>query len=146
MKQGNNSKDNTHIEITHAKAITTVHKYVPVVYDEPKEGPTLVKGHLEESFNGDINGVGVVDTLQATNNANGSSNFTGIQRITGKIGEKDGTFLLQVTGTIEKKIVQCDWFVIPKSGTGQLTGLHGEGGFQANLGEGGEVYLDYWFE
>jgi len=29
---------------------------------------------------------------------------------------------------------------------GRLTGLRGEGGFRANLGEGAEVHLDYWFE
>jgi hypothetical protein len=35
---------------------------------------------------------------------------------------------------------------IPGSGTGQLIGLRGEGGFRANLGEGAQVHLDYWFE
>ena len=39
-----------------------------------------------------------------------------------------------------------DWFVIPGSGTGGLAGLRGEGGFRANLGEGAQVHLDYWFE
>jgi Bacterial regulatory helix-turn-helix protein, lysR family len=28
----------------------------------------------------------------------------------------------------------------------QLAGLRGEGGFRANLGEGAQVHLDYWFE
>jgi hypothetical protein len=32
------------------------------------------------------------------------------------------------------------------SGTGELTGLRGEGGFRANLGESAQVHLDYWFE
>ncbi len=146
MKHNNNSKDNTRNKVTHAKATTTVHKYEPTVYDEPKEGPTLIKSHLEESFNGDIKGNAVVETLQAANNADESSGFVGIQRVTGKIGEQEGTFVLQVTGTIERKIVRSDWFVIPGSGTRELTGLRGEGGFRANLGEGGKVYLDYWFE
>ena len=146
MNHDNNSKDNTHNEVTRTKAITTVHKYEPMVYDAPGEGPTLIRSHLEESFTGDINGEGVVETLQATNNADESSTFVGIQRIIGKMGEKQGTFLLQVAGTIKNKIVRCDWVVISGSGTNELTGLHGEGGFTANLGEGGEVHLDYWFE
>jgi hypothetical protein len=37
-------------------------------------------------------------------------------------------------------------FVIPGSGTGGLAGLRGEGGFTANLGEGADITLDYWFE
>ncbi len=146
MKNGHNSEDNKHHEVTHAKATTAVHKYKATVYDEPKEGPTLAKGHLEERFNGDIEGDGVVETLQATNKADGSSTFVGIQRITGKIGKKEGAFLFQVSGKTEKKIVTSNWFVIPGSGTGQLSGLRGEGGFEAHLGEGGEAHLDYWFE
>jgi hypothetical protein len=36
--------------------------------------------------------------------------------------------------------------VIPGSGTGQLAGLRGEGGFRASLGESAQVNLNYWFE
>ena len=146
MKQFSNSKENTHKGTTHAKATTTVYKYEPVIYDDPKEGPALVKAHLEESFTGDIKADGVVEILQATNHANESSVLVGIERMTGKIGEKQGSFLLQIAGKIEGKAIKCDWFVIPGSGTGQLTGLRGEGGFEAKLGKGGECYLDYWFE
>jgi Protein of unknown function (DUF3224) len=49
-------------------------------------------------------------------------------------------------GVVRDEIVSGDWFVIAGSGTGELTGLRGEGGFRANLGEGAEVHLDYWFE
>jgi hypothetical protein len=47
---------------------------------------------------------------------------------------------------VADNIVSGDWFVIPKSGTGDLGGLRGTGGFRANLGEGAQVHLDYWFE
>jgi hypothetical protein len=53
---------------------------------------------------------------------------------------------LRNAGTVQDNIVSGDWFVIPRSGTGQLAGLRGTGGFRANLGEGARVYLDYWFE
>jgi hypothetical protein len=42
--------------------------------------------------------------------------------------------------------VSGDWFVIPGSGTGQLAGLRGTGGFRAGLGEGTQAHLAYWFE
>jgi hypothetical protein len=35
---------------------------------------------------------------------------------------------------------------VPGSGTGELRGLRGEGGFEAQLGEGANITLDYWFE
>src|SRR5712691_1954790 len=72
--------------------------------------------------------------------------FVGIERITGAVGGRAGTFLLQDAGTVQGNIVSGDWFVIPGSGTGQLAGLRGEGGFRANLGEGAQVHLDYWFD
>jgi Protein of unknown function (DUF3224) len=42
--------------------------------------------------------------------------------------------------------VSGDWFVVPGSGTGELAGLRGEGGFTAELGQGADITLDYWFE
>ena len=51
-----------------------------------------------------------------------------------------------IAGTVQDNLVSGDWFVIPGSGTGQLAGLRGEGGFRTNLGEGAQVHLDYWFE
>jgi hypothetical protein len=130
---------------THASAVITVHKYEPDAYDEPAEGPVLTRIHVEESFAGDISGDGVVEFLQAAA-ADGSASFVGIERIAGTLGGRTGTFLLQDAGTVQGSIVSGEWFVIPGSGTGQLAGLRGEGGFRANLGEGAQVHLDYWFE
>ena len=130
---------------TSAKAIITVHKYEPTPYEEPTDGLTLTKIHVEESFSGDIEGDGAVEFLQAAR-PDGSASFVGIERVSGKIAGKSGTFLLQDAGTVEGKVVSGNWFVVPKSGTGELNGLRGEGGFRANLGESAEVHLDYWFE
>jgi hypothetical protein len=130
---------------TRADAVITVRKYEPSAYDESAEGPALTRIHVEESFSGDITGDGAVEFLQAAQ-ANGSASFVGIERVVGAIGGRRGTFLLQDAGTVQDSIVSGDWFVIAGSGTGQLAGLRGEGGFRANLGEGAQVHLDYWFE
>jgi hypothetical protein len=126
-------------------AVITVKKYEPAAYEEPTEGPALMRIHVEESFSGDIEGDGVVEFLQAAR-ADGSASFVGIERVMGKVAGKEGTFLLQDAGTVEGNVVSGEWFVVPGSGTGQLTGLRGTGGFRANLGEGAEVHLDHWFE
>lgn len=128
-----------------AKATITVQKYEPAEYDSPAEGPVLSRIHVEESFNGDIEAKGVVEFLQAAL-ADGSASFVGIERVTGTIAGKQGTFLLQDAGTVTGNVVSGDWFVVPGSGTGELSGLRGEGGFRANLGQGADVHLDYWFE
>jgi len=130
---------------TRASAVITVQKYEPSAYEEPAEGPVLTRIHVEESFSGDIAGAGVVEFLQAAG-PDGTASFVGIERVTGTIGGREGTFLLQDAGTVTDNIVSGDWFVIPGSGTGGLAGLRGEGGFRANLGENAQVRLDYWFE
>lgn len=128
-----------------ANAVITVHKYEPGVYDEPADGPVLSRIHVEESFSGDIEGDGVVEFLQAAR-ADGSASFVGIERVSGTVGGRQGTFLLQDAGTVEGNLVSGEWFVVPGSGTAQLAGLRGTGGFRANLGEGAQVHLDFWFE
>ena len=130
---------------TRADAVITVHKYEPAAYFVPADGPVLTRIHVEESFSGDISGDGVVEFLQAAR-ADGSAIFVGIERVTGTVGGRRGTFLLQDAGTVADGIVSGDWFVVPGSGTGGLAGLRGEGGFRADLGEGAQVHLDYWFE
>ena len=130
---------------THANAVITVRKYEPSAYDEQAEDPALTRIHVEESFSGDISGNGLAEFLQAAR-ADGSASFVGIERVTGAVAGREGTFLLQDAGTVQDNIVSGDWFVIPGSGTGKLAGLRGTGGFRANLGEGAQVHLDYWFE
>jgi hypothetical protein len=128
-----------------ANAVITVHTYEPVAYEQPAKGPALVRIHVQERFSGDIQGDGVVEFLQAAR-GDGSANFVGIERVTGRVAGRQGTFLLQDAGTVEGNIVSGEWFVVPGSGTGELAGLRGTGGFRANLGEGAQVHLDYWFE
>jgi Protein of unknown function (DUF3224) len=48
--------------------------------------------------------------------------------------------------TLRGTTVSGDWFVVPGSGTGELAGLRGEGGFTAELGHRADITLDYWFE
>jgi uncharacterized protein DUF3224 len=42
--------------------------------------------------------------------------------------------------------IKARWFVVPGSGTGDLSGLRGEGGFEGDFGKGSDGTLDYWFE
>ena len=133
------------ISKTRAEAVITVHEYQPVSYETPADGPSLTRIHVEEAFSGDIEGDGVVEFLQAAR-ADGSASFVGIERVTGAVAGRTGSFLLQDSGTVTGSVVAGDWFVVPGSGTGELAGLRGEGGFRANLGEGAQVHLDYWFE
>jgi len=131
---------------THATGRIEVHTYEPTVYDNGVEGgPDLTEIHVSESFIGDITGDGIARFLQ-TARPDGSASFVGIERVSGAIGDRHGSFVLQDAGTLEGSTVSGQWFVVAGSGTGQLAGLRGEGGFTAELGQNAEISLDYWFE
>jgi hypothetical protein len=133
------------MERTHATGKIDVKTYEPTPYDQPVEGPALVRIHVVETFSGDIQGEGVATFLQVTRGEDEAS-FVGAERVTGRLAGRSGTFVLQDEGTLKGSTVSGTWFVVPGSGTGELAGLRGEGGFTAELGQGAEITLDYWFE
>ena len=68
------------------------------------------------------------------------------ERVTGTLGGRSGSFVLQGVGTWEEGVARTTWTVVPGSGTGQLTGLRGEGGIEAAGGQAEITYrLDYDF-
>jgi hypothetical protein len=69
-----------------------------------------------------------------------------MQRFLGKLGGRKGTFVLQGAETVENGRIKATWFVVPGSGTEELAGLRGEGGFTGEFGKGSKATLDYWFE
>ncbi len=122
-----------------------VKTYEPQAYEEPADGPNLVEIHVTETFSGDIEGEGQVRFLQ-TVRKDGSASFVGVERVTGTLAGRRGSFVLQDAGTLEGSTVKGDWFVVPGSGTGELVGLRGEGGFTAELGQHAAITLEYRFE
>jgi Protein of unknown function (DUF3224) len=132
-------------ERTHASGTIDVKTYEPTPYDQPAEGPALVRIHVVEDFSGGIQGEGVAEFLQTTRGEDEAS-FVGVERVTGTLAGNSGTFVLQDEGTLKGSTVSGNWFVVPGSGTGGLRGLRGEGGFTAQLGQRADITLDYWFE
>lgn len=132
--------------MTTATGAISVTTWQPQPYDEPAEGPALVRIHVEEQFSGDVVGQGVATFLQVLQ-ADGAAAFCAVERISGSIGDRSGTFVVQDSGTLAADgSVTGTWTVVPGSGTGGLVGLRGEGGFEAALGQNAAFTLTYWFE
>jgi hypothetical protein len=122
-----------------------VQTYEPQTFDTSADGPNLVEIHVTETFKGDIDAQGQARFLQ-TARQDGSASFVGIERVTGTLAGRNGSFVLQDVGTLEGTRVKGEWFVVPGSGTGELAGLRGEGGFEAELGQHASITLEYRFE
>ena len=128
---------------TRAKAGIEVTEWEPEPFDEAETGPKLVRIKVRETFSGDISGTGRPAILQALS-ADGSASFVALERVTGSVGGRSGSFVLQDTGAVAADgTVTGEWFVVAGSGTGQLAGLSGAGGFTARLGEHAEAWIDY---
>src|SRR5579859_4641321 len=121
-------------ERTPARGTIAVKTYEPTTYYQHGAAASLVEIHVTEDFSGDISGSGTVRFLQALR-PDGSAAFCGIERVVGTLAGRGGSFLLQDTGTLTGNVVSGTWFVIPGSADGDLNGLRGEGGFQAELGQ-----------
>ena len=128
----------------HARATITVQSSEATPYDETVS-PALVEIHLNETFRGDIDGESTVRALEVRRDDH-SANMVSMQRFRGKLGGRQGTFVLQGSELIEHGKIKATWFVVPRSGTGELSNLRGQGGFEGDFGKGSEGSLDYWFE
>jgi len=101
---------------------------------------TISEVNVTEQFSGNLIGVGAVRFIMV-NEPDGAAHFTGMERFLGKLGERNGSFIFQNSGTLKEGELRSVWRVIPGSGTEELTGLRGEGTCDPN----GYV-LEYWFE
>src|SRR3954464_7764296 len=97
--------------------------------------PALMELRLSETFSGDIDGESPVRALQVLRDDH-SASLVSVQRFRGKLGGRQGTFVLQGSEIVENGKITATWFVVPGSGTGDLAGLRGEGGFKGHFGKG----------
>lgn len=81
---------------------------------------------IDKQFRGDLEGTSQGEMLMAGTEVPGSAGYTAIERVSGKLRGRAGTFLLQHFAVMSKGVLG-DWMVavIPDSGTGELKGLKG---------------------
>jgi hypothetical protein len=127
-----------------AEATITVQSSEAKSYDQTA-GPALVEIRITETFTGDIEGTSTVRALQVQRDDR-SASLVSLQRFCGRLRGRRGTFVLQGSEIVEKGKIKATWFVVPRSGTDELSGLRGEGGFEGHFGKASAGTLDYWFE
>ncbi len=127
-----------------AESRITVHASEAEPYDQTSI-PTLVEVRLSETFTGDIDAESTVRALQVRHDE-GAATMVSVQRVRGKLHGRQGSFVLQGAECIENGKIKATWCVVPGSGTGELVGLRGEGGFDGDFGTASVGTLDYWFE
>jgi hypothetical protein len=93
-------------------------------YDEV-EGVTLARASLEKRFRGGLDATSQVQMLGARTPVEGSAGYVAIERVTGELDGRTGTFVLQHSGVMTRGARALTVTVVPDSGTGALRGLAG---------------------
>jgi Protein of unknown function (DUF3224) len=127
---------------TSASATFTLDGWDEAPYEELADGRKLTRASVKQTFSGDIDGAGAVEWLMAYR-PDATADYVGLQRITGTLGGRSGTFVLSTEGTFDGQEAAGTWTVLAGSGTEELTGLTGTGTFSAPSGGEPTVSLDY---
>jgi hypothetical protein len=94
---------------------------------EDKAGdPTVGRMSIDKQFHGPLEATSKGQMLTAMTTVEGSAGYVAIERITGTLDGRTGTFALQHSATMTRGVPQLSITVVPDSGTGQLVGLAGK--------------------
>jgi Protein of unknown function (DUF3224) len=104
-------------------------------YGEGEGLPKMTRAAVAKAFTGDIAGDGHVEYLMVYR-SDGRATFVGLERVVGTVAGKAGSFVLQRTGMFENGEAKESYSVVPGTGTGELSGLRGEG--TSSVGHGME--------
>lgn len=127
--------------MTRATADCAFASWDETTYDEIDGRPKMTRVRVLNRYTGDIEGEGTLDYLM-TYGADVVS-YCGYERIVGRLGGREGTFVLEHHGRYANGAADTTWVVAPGSGTGALAGLRGTGGFLGKHEQPTPVYLDY---
>jgi hypothetical protein len=100
-------------------------KLSPQGPDDKVEGSTLGRMTLDKQFNGDLEATAKGQMLVAGTDVKNSAGYVAIERITGTLHGRSGSFVLQHSGVMTRGAPQQSITVVPDSGSGQLAGLAG---------------------
>src|SRR5258705_4115899 len=92
------------------------------------EGVDAVVGRMsiDKQFKGELEGSSKGQMLMASTSTQASAGYVAIEKVTGTLGGRRGTFYLQHGGTMTRGVGELKITVIPDSGTDQLVGLKGK--------------------
>ena len=115
-------------------------KITPIATDTPAEGSPLGRMSIDKQFHGDLEATSTGQMLTAGTSIKNSAGYVAIERVTGSLHGKTGTFALQHNATMNRGAGALNIVVVPDSGTGELTGLSGNLSIEITGGKHGYVF------
>ncbi len=108
----------------------------------PGPGEGLSRFSMDKEIHGGLEGTSKGEMIAGGDYSLGTAGYVAMERVTGTLEGKAGSFSLQHTATMNGKALDMDIVVTPGSGTGELKGITGT--FRITIKDGQHFYdLDY---
>ena len=99
---------------------------IPQPSEEKQEGLTpLGRMLIEKQFHGDLVAASRGQMLTGMTEVKGSGVYVAVERVTGSLHGRTGSFILHHLGLVVRGVPQLSVSVVPDSGTGELAGIAG---------------------
>jgi hypothetical protein len=109
----------------------------------PTDGSQLIEGigrmAIDKQYHGELEATGQGQMLTAGTAIKNSAGYVAVERVTGVLKGRKGSFMLQHNGIMNRGQPSLVITVIPDSGTDQLDGIRGTMSIRI---EGGKHYYD----
>jgi hypothetical protein len=89
------------------------------------EGANLGRLSIDKQFHGELSATSQGEMLSAMSEVKGSAGYVALERVSGTLHGRSGSFVLQHNATMTRGEPYLNIIVVPDSGTADLTGLAG---------------------
>ena len=100
-------------------------KLAPLEPANKTEDNSLGRMSIDKQFHGDLEASSKGEMLTAGTAVKGSAGYVAIERVSGSLHGRTGSFILQHNATMNRGTPQLNIIVVPDSGTSQLAGITG---------------------
>ncbi|MBA3335199.1 MAG: DUF3224 domain-containing protein [Acidobacteria bacterium] len=113
-------------------------------FDETPDNPTLSRGTVKKTFDGEFKGESVGEILMYSA-VNGSAGYTIMDKVSGELRGRAGSFVIMHGAThTPEETSRAGGIIAPNSGTGELRGISGTVEFKSDE-NGKSIILDFAF-
>jgi hypothetical protein len=112
-------------DVTHHARGTFEVKLAPQTDEGVAPEELLARLTIDKRFQGDLEATSKGQMLSASTAVKGSAGYVAIERVTGTLAGRRGSFVLQHSGTMTRGAPQLVISVVPDSGTDALEGIAG---------------------
>lgn len=89
-------------------------------------GPVVARMTIDKQFHGELEASSKGEMLAFSSSVPGSAGYVAMEVVTGRLGDRKGSFVLQHTATMDRGKPDLSITVVPDTGTGEFEGLKGQ--------------------